>query len=89
MLEGGISRWRSNWSSSISNCVFYGPKQVVILQQIWATLIISQVLQALRLEIANKAGVDPFDVSIGLLVQYAPQYGYEGRDPVKVRGARA
>ena len=43
-----------------------------------------QVLQALRLEVAYKAGVDPFDVSIGLLVQYAPQYGYEGRDPVKI-----
>ena len=57
---------------------------MVILQQIWATLIISQVLQSIRLEIAHKAGVDPFEVSIGLLVEYAPQYGYEGRDPVKV-----
>ena len=64
--------------------LLWSAKQVVILQQIWATLIISQVLQALRLEIACKAEVDPFDVSIGLLVQYAPQYGYEGRDPVKV-----
>ena len=26
----------------------------------------------MRLEIAHKAGVDPFEVSIGLLVQYAP-----------------
>ena len=64
--------------------LLWSSKQVVILQQIWATLIISQVLQALRLEVAYKAGVDPFDVSIGLLVQYAPQYGYEGRDPVKI-----
>ena len=64
--------------------LLWSAKQVVIHQQIWATLIISQVLQALRLEIACKAGVDPFDVSIGLLVQYAPQYGYEGRDPVKI-----
>ena len=32
--------------------------------------------QALRLEIAHKAGVDPFEVSIGLLVQY--EYAYEG-----------
>ena len=47
-------------------------------------MIISQVLQSLRLEIAHKAGVDPFEVSISLLVEYAPQYGYEGRDPVKV-----
>ena len=64
--------------------LLWSAKRVVILQQIWATLIISQVLQALRLEIAHKAGVDPFEVSIGLLVQYAPQYAYEGRDPVKI-----
>lgn len=64
--------------------LLWSAKQVVILQQLWATLIIAQVLQSLRLEIAHKAGVDPFEVSIGLLVKYAPQYAYEGRDPVKI-----
>ena len=64
--------------------LLWSAKRVVILQQIWATLIISQVLQALRLEIAHKAGVDTFEVSIGLLVQYAPQYAYEGRNPVEI-----
>ncbi len=64
--------------------LLWSAKRVVILQQIWATLIISQVLQSMRLEIAHKAGVDPFEVSISLLVQYAPQYAYEGRDPVKI-----
>ncbi len=28
--------------------------------------------------------MDPFEVSIGLLVEYAPQYAYEGRDHVRV-----
>ena len=64
--------------------LLWSAKRVVIHQQIWATLIISQALQSLRMEIAHKAEVDPFDVSIGLLVEYAPQYAYEGRDPVKV-----
>ena len=64
--------------------LLWSSKHVVIYQQIWATLIISQVLQSMRLEIAHKAGVDPFEVSISLLVQYAPQYAYEGRDPVKI-----
>ena len=64
--------------------LLWSAKRVVILQQIWATLIISQVLQSMRLEIAHKAGVDPFEVSIGLLVQYAPQYAYEGRNPVEI-----
>ena len=64
--------------------LLWSAKPVVIHQQLWATLIIAQVLQALRLEIAAKAGVDPFEVSIGLLVAYAPRYAYEGRDPVQV-----
>ena len=64
--------------------LLWSSKHVVIYQQIWATLIISQVLQSLRLEIAHRAGVDPFEVSISLLVEYAPQYAYEGRDPVKI-----
>ena len=38
----------------------------------------------MRLEIAHRAGVDPFEVSISLLVEYAPQCAYEGRDPVKI-----
>ena len=68
--------------------LLWSAKRVVMLQQLWATLIISQVLQSLRLEIAYQAGVDPVEVSIGLLVEYAPQYAYEDRDPVKIFGAR-
>ena len=64
--------------------LLWSSKRVVVHQQIWATLIISQVIQSMRLEIAHKAGVDPFEVSIDLLIKYAPQYGYEGRDPVKI-----
>jgi hypothetical protein len=64
--------------------LLWSAKLVVILQQVWAVLIIAQVLQALRLEIAGRAGVDPFDVSLALLVQYVPQYAYAGQDPVAV-----
>jgi hypothetical protein len=64
--------------------LLWSAKPVVIQQQLWATLIIAQVLQALRLESAAKAGGDPFEVSSGLLVEYAPRYAYEGRDPVQV-----
>jgi len=46
--------------------LLWSAKQVVIQQQIWATLIISQVLQSMRLEIAYKAGVDPNEVSMPL-----------------------
>lgn len=52
--------------------LIWSAKKVVIQQQIWATLIVAQVLQGLRLEIAYKAGVDPNEVSMLLLVEYAP-----------------
>lgn len=64
--------------------LFWSAKSVVAQQQVWAVLIIAQVLQALRLEIAQRAGVDPFEVSLALLVQYLPRYAAEGHDPVAV-----
>lgn len=54
--------------------LFWSAKPVVVLQQIWAVLLISQILHALQLEIAGKAGVDPFDVSLSLLVEYLPEW---------------
>ncbi len=56
----------------------------VIVAQVWAVLIIAQVLQALRIEIAGRAGVDPFAVSLPLLVQYVPQLAADGQNPVAV-----
>lgn len=64
--------------------LMWSAKPVVILQQLWAVLIISQILQALQLEIAARAGVDVFDVSLALLVTEAPRYAAAGRDPVEV-----
>ena len=54
--------------------MFWSAKLTVILQQVWAVLLISQILHALQLEIAGKAGVDPFDVSLPLLVEYLPRW---------------
>lgn len=65
----GLSLW---WSG----------KDTVIQQQLWATLTIAQILAALRLEIAGRAGIDPFDVSLALLVEQLPQYAARGLDPV-------
>jgi len=49
-------------------------KPEVVLQQVWAVLTIAQILHALQLEIACRAGVDPFDVSLPLLVEYLPRW---------------
>lgn len=62
--------------------LLWSAKDGIILQQVWAVLIIAQLLQALRLEIAGRAGVDPFDVSLALLVQYLPHFAATGQDPV-------
>lgn len=54
--------------------LFWSAKPVVLMQQVWAVLLISQILHALQLEIAAKADVDPFDVSLPLLVEYLPAW---------------
>jgi len=54
----------------------------VILLHIWAVLIIAQMVHALQMEIVGRAGVDPFDVSLPLLVAYMPGWAYSGLDPV-------
>ncbi len=64
--------------------LLWSAKPVIVQQQVWAVLIIAQILQALRLEIAGRAGVDPFDVSMELLVRWAPRLAAAGRDPVTV-----
>lgn len=54
--------------------LLWSGKQNVLLIQVWAVLLISQILHALQLEIASRAGVDPFDVSLSLLVEYLPMW---------------
>jgi hypothetical protein len=62
--------------------LLWSVKEVTILQQVYAVLVISQILQALRMEVAGRAEVDPFDVSMELLIRWMPQYGRDGEDPV-------
>jgi hypothetical protein len=49
---------------------------------VWAALIVAQVVHALHVEIAGRAGVDLFDVSMALLVQYLPRFAKQGIDPI-------
>lgn len=64
--------------------ILWSAKLEIVLLQVWAVLIISQVLQAIRLEIAGLAEVDPFDVSLPLLVQYVPQLTLENKNPIEM-----
>jgi hypothetical protein len=54
--------------------LLWSAKTAVLLQQVWAVLLISQILHSLQLEIAARTGVDPFDVSLPLLVEYLPRW---------------
>jgi len=54
--------------------LIWSGKPEVVLQQVWAVLTIAQILHGLQLEIACRAGVDPFDVSLPLLVAYLPRW---------------
>jgi hypothetical protein len=62
--------------------LLWSSKPAVIEQQVWAALIVAQVVHGLHVEIAGRAGVDPFDVSIALLVEYLPRFAKQGLDPV-------
>jgi len=54
--------------------LLWSAKGVVVRQQLWCALILAQVIHALHWEIALRAGVDLFDVSVPLLLRYLPQY---------------
>ena len=60
----------------------------VVLQQIFATFTIAQVVLALRNEIAVRAGADLREVSVALLVRHLPQLAAEGKDPVEMYVSR-
>lgn len=68
--------------------LFWSGKPVVILQQIWAVLLISQIWHGIQLEIAGKAGVDPFDVSLTLLVKHIPAWSDVDFIALAVEGGR-
>ena len=62
--------------------LLWSSKPAVILHQVWAVLTIAQVLQARRVLVAAAAKVDPFDVSLRLLIRYLPHYAARGLDPI-------
>jgi hypothetical protein len=63
--------------------LLWSAKPSVLAQQVWATLIIAQVLLAMWVEIASRAEVEVFDVSLALLTEYAPTLAADGLDPVE------
>lgn len=54
--------------------LLWSGKDAVLLTQVWAVLLIAQVLHGVRQQIAQAAQVEVFDVSEALLIQYLPHY---------------
>jgi Transposase DDE domain len=53
--------------------LFWACEPILVLQQVLLTLLIAQVLHFFQLEIAAEAGVDPFEVSLDILLKLLPQ----------------
>lgn len=62
--------------------LWWNSKLTGILQQLWACLIIAQLMQAMRMEIAARAQVDPFEVSLPLVVRAMPSLLEREQDPI-------
>lgn len=50
----------------------------MILTQVWGTALIAQIAFAIRQELATRAGVEVFDISISLLVKELPRLFVRG-----------
>lgn len=64
--------------------LIWSAKPVIIMQQLWAVLTVSQILHATQMEIAGRAHVDPFDVSLELVVRHVPRMAREGKDFIRI-----
>jgi hypothetical protein len=65
--------------------VLWSAKWELILTQIWAALILYQIAQSIRMQVAVRAVVDPFEVSLKLLLQELPQLMRRGEpDPIGI-----
>lgn len=64
--------------------LFWSAKTEVVQAQVWAAFAIAQILMGLRQEVAGRAGVDPFEVSMKLMIEWLPRLGHRGEDPMEV-----
>jgi hypothetical protein len=62
--------------------LLWSAKLGVIYQQIWASLILAQLVHAYQVELAAQAGVEPFDVSLALLSRHLPRLLLHTADPM-------
>jgi Transposase DDE domain len=68
--------------SQLNLFLLWSGHQAVVMHQVFASLIIAQVVLALRNEVAQAAKAQLREVSVPLLIQWVPELCRDGQDPV-------
>jgi len=83
------------WDSELAFCVLkehlqlsqlWSAKWEVVQVQIWCALLLAQVFHGLQVQLAAQEGVDPFEVSIDVLVEVVPRLLQRGIAPLPFLG---
>jgi hypothetical protein len=61
----------------------WSAKWEVVQVQIWAGLLLAQLVHASQIQLAREAGVDPFEVSMNLLVRCPARLLAAGQQPMR------
>ena len=69
--------------SQLNLFLIWSGHQAVVMHQVFASLIIAQVVLALRNEVAQAAKASLREVSVPLLIQWVPELSRDGQDPVQ------
>jgi hypothetical protein len=64
----------------------WSAKWAVLCVQIWCALLLAQLFHGLQVQLAAQEGVEPFDVSIELLVEIVPRLLQRGIAPLSFLG---
>ncbi len=64
----------------------WSAKWSVIQVQIWCALLLAQLFHGLQVQLAAQEGVDPFEVSLDLVVELVPQLLHRGLAPLPYLG---
>jgi hypothetical protein len=62
--------------------ILWSAKWEVIQVQLWAALLLAHLFHALQMDVAQAAGVEPFEVSIALLIKLTPGVLARGQSPL-------
>ena len=85
------------WDIELAFCVLkehlqvsqlWSAKWEVVQVQLWCALLLAQLFHGLQVQLAAQEGVDPFEVSIDLLVEVVPRLLQRGIAPLPYLGQR-